>query len=264
MDQINNSDVELMCTALKMRGELEIQNRKYKFKNYKRCIVGEDAIQWLADKANHCARQQAVALFCDFIRNGLLMCCISDTEHVNTLYRSNSKIKASKSTSYKKEQAPYKFLWDVIDVDNIEIRFAETVPVSYIVHSNEWNIEQKAYQIYRKYVETESHLEINVSNQMKKMFAKYVDDLEESFHDVSLVRLLDLFDTLRLEMRLYLEHSFKRMAPIYKHEVEEKRVRGLSIRRNRQQSDMETNSLFDEIAARPEPLELPRNFNMVF
>ena len=109
--------------------------------------MGEYAIQWLKDKINGCTRVEAVELFCDFIRNGLLLCCTSN--ETDTL-----KHRRARAVMDEKEKSLYKFLWDVVDVDDIQIPLADLIPISYIVRASKYSMEEKAYQLYRKYVET--------------------------------------------------------------------------------------------------------------
>ena len=115
LDEIYNSDVELMMMALKMRNELEVKNRKYKFKTHRRCITGSDGIEWLQDKINELDWAEAVSLFGELVRNGLLVCCTSKPLDERRDSEQNRK--------RKREHSLYRFLWDIVDVDHLQLQF---------------------------------------------------------------------------------------------------------------------------------------------
>lgn len=100
-------------------------------------------------------------------------------------------------------------------------------------------------------------MEINVSNQIKKLFAKYVNDLDKTFDDVSALRILEIFEILRLEMKSYLKFSFGRMEPIYKNlSPKERRILGIPLPSRIKKFHTLQNIEFDRIAQSPRTQEI--------
>ena len=197
LQQILNSDEEFKILARKMRDSLEITNHKYRFTTYKSCILEKDAIHWLMETITNDNRSEAMDHFVNMIANGFLMRCTPSPSRIN------------------KDQALYRFLWDIVDVDLTTKPFAYIIPPSAIV-SSFLSVEEKAYQLYRKYVVTDTDLEINVSGSIKKTLAKYVHEEEQRMDSITVLAILEVFETLSEEMHKYLEQSFARMDPIYK------------------------------------------------
>ena len=201
--QILESDQDLKILARKMRDSLEITNHKYRFRTYKTCILGTDALHWLMETVTNQNRGEAIDHFVNMIMNGFLMRCTPIP----------SRAKKAKKT--QKDHALYRFIWDIVDVNLTTKPFASIVPPSAIVWSSA-SIEEKAYRLYRKYVVTDTDLEINVSGSIKKTLAKYINEEEQQMNNITVLAILEVFETLSEEMHKYLEQSFSRMDPIYK------------------------------------------------
>ena len=215
--EILNSDEELKILARKMRDSLEIMNHKYRFKTYKKCILGTDAIHWLMETITNHNRSEAVDHFVNMIMNGFLMRCTPIPPRAK-----NAKKK-------KKDRPLYRFIWDIADVNLTTKPFADIIPPSAIVSSSK-SIEKKAYELYRKYVVTDTDLEINVSGSIKKTLAKHVHEEDQQMDNITVLAILEVFETLSEEMHKYLEQSFARMDPIYKPLSEkERKLLGLKM-----------------------------------
>ena len=203
-----------------MRDSLEVKNRKYRFRTYKSCILETDAIDWLMESVTQQHQGRAIDIFVEMIANGFLMRCTPIAS------------RAKKATNFEKKRdnsALYRFLWDIVDVEQTKKPFANIIPSSAIVTSMK-SIEKKAYRLYRKYVMTDTDLEINVSGSIKKTLAKHVHEEGQRMDKITVLAILEVFETLSQEMHKYLEQSFARMDPIYKAlSKKERKILGLKM-----------------------------------
>ena len=92
---------------------------------------------------------------------------------------------------------------------------------------------------------------------MKKMFSKYVNDLDKTFDNVSALRILEIFEISRLEMKSYLHFSFGRMEPLYKNLTsKERRILGIPVPSKIKRFHTLQNAELDRIAQSPKTQEI--------
>mgnify|MGYP001077242015 CR=1 FL=1 len=52
----------MIKTCIKMTKEIDIRNRRYHLRTYKKCFLGVDAVNWLFNNTNVTTREEALKL----------------------------------------------------------------------------------------------------------------------------------------------------------------------------------------------------------
>ncbi|MGB3691088.1 MAG: mechanosensitive ion channel domain-containing protein [Spirulinaceae cyanobacterium] len=84
-NELTPREIETLVKAMRGTQGLEIQDRNYRFKRYRYCFLGSEAVDWLVEK-QQCSRQEAVELGQMLIEKGIIHHVADEQSFVDGYY----------------------------------------------------------------------------------------------------------------------------------------------------------------------------------
>lgn len=84
----SSADLDLDTLVDNFKKNVSVKDRRYRFKTYKKCFVGSDAVQWMVSSGTAETREDAVTLGLLMQEAGLIEHCVRDHEYVAKVWQS--------------------------------------------------------------------------------------------------------------------------------------------------------------------------------